>query len=455
MNAPATRAERWRHLLTGSLNRRIFSAALVVGSLTFAARVAGMAKEMFVASWFGTHDALDAFLAAFMLPSYAMIVLGNSIDAALIPVFVEAREKEGPAAAQRLLSGTLVFSVGGMLAATLLLAVAAPFLLPLLCPGFPPEKLLLTRQLFYLFLPGIVLAGLITNCESALKAGEKFALASVVPCVVPLATVAALALCGARWGIHSLAFGIVGGMLLQFAILAWSLHRRGLRLSPRWHGFDPGLRRVVRQYLPAVGASAIMCSTPLVDQSMASLLPSGSVSALSYANKFVALLLGIGTMALGTAVLPYFSKLAAQSDWKALRHTLRTYIGLIVLVTIPVVGACIFLSKPLVALLFQRGNFSPADTENVAWIQAMYLLQVPCYTLTILFVRMISSLQANHVLLWGTILSFTVNITFDYVLMQYMGAAGIALSTSIVYTVLSCFLGFVLWRKLQAVSAGA
>ncbi len=105
------------------------------------------------------------------------------------------------------------------------------------------------------------------------------------------------------------------------------------------------------------------------------------------------------------------------------------------------------------ALLFERGNFTPKDTDVVASIQSMFLLQIPFYTLTILFVRMISSLQANQVLLWGTAISFLVNVTLNYVLMQPMGVAGIALSTSIVYVILSIFLGVVLWRKLEAVSS--
>ena len=247
--------------------------------------------------------------------------------------------------------------------------------------------------------------------------------------------------------------GMLAGFAVEFAVAAFSLRRRGLVFSPRWYGPDPAVRRVMRQYFPAVVASGLMCSTLLVDQSMASMLPPGSVAALNYGNKIVALGLTIGTMAFGTAVLPYLSKMVATEDWKGLRHTLRTYLRLILATTIPVVVVGALLSRPLIAMLFERGRFTAADTSQVAWIQIMYLLQVPFYSLTILFVRVISALQANDLLMWGTVISVVVNVTMNIVLMRWLGVAGIALSTSLVYMVLSGFLGLVLWRKLKAVTA--
>ncbi|SRR5579862_808602 len=435
-----------------SVNRRIFTAAVIVGLVTLIGKILAMGKEVFVASWFGTDDSLDAFLIGFLLPSYAINVIAGSIEPALVPVFVEVRDREGTAAAQRLFSGTLTLSIALLGISALALAALAPWVVPLLCSGFSPEKTRLTLHLFYLLLPGVLLAGLSIHCEAALNAGERFAAAAFAPSVVPIVMIAALKFGGMRWGIHALAAGMAGGFALQLLMVALALHRRGLRFVPAWRGFEPGVRRVAGQYLPATLASAIMCSSVLVDQAMAGMLSSGSVAALNYGNKCVALLLTMGTMALGTAVLPYFSKMVAAADWAGIRHTLKTYIRLIALATVPLTAAGIFFSRPLVALLFQRGQFTGADSLLVARIQAMLLLQVPFYTLVILFVRMISSLQANQVLMWGTIISFVVNISLNWLLMRWMGVAGIALSTSIVYVALSIFLGGVLWRKLDAVS---
>jgi putative peptidoglycan lipid II flippase len=437
-----------------SVNRRIFRAAVVVGGLTLGVKLASLVKEVTVAASFGTADALDAFLIAFLLPSYLINVVGGSLNAALIPGYIQVRQAEGPAAAQRLFSGAVTFSGVLLLLATALLAALGPFLLPLLASGFAPDKLLLTERLFYLLLPAVAVSGLATNWESVLNAGERFGLTAFAPLMVPLTTTAALLAAGPAWGVYALVLGTVGGTLLQLSLLGLALRKQGLNLWPRWHGLDPALRRVIGQYLPMTAASALMSSTLLVDQSVAAMLAPGSVSVLSYGNKLIAPVLGIGTMALGTAVLPYFSKMVAAGDWAGLRHTLKTYSRLILLVTVPATAALVLLSGPLVQVLFRHGRFTDGDALAVSRVQAMYALQLPFYSLGILFVRLLSALRGNHILLGGTVISFVLNIVLDLALLRAFGIAGIALSTTLVYLVSCGFLGVMLRRRLQAVSEG-
>jgi len=91
----------------------------------------------------------------------------------------------------------------------------------------------------------------------------------------------------------------------------------------------------------------------------------------------------------------------------------------------------------------------------VSQVQAMYVLQVPFYALGMLFVRLISSLRANSILMWGTAINFLINIMLDYLFMSWWGVAGIALSTACVY-VISCFyLGVMLRWKLKQMDSVA
>jgi len=445
---------RWRNLFAGSVNRRIFSVTVVIGTLTLGVKFAAMFKEMLVAAWFGTGDALDAFVIAFTVPSYIMNVVAGSFNAALIPVHVDVYENEGAGAAQRLFSGTAALSLVSLTAITLCLGVSGPMILPLLCLGFSPEKMALTERLFYLLLPSIVVSGLLTNWEAVLNAGRRFWMVALAPIVLPITTITVLSLLGPRFGIGALAIGTIAGLLLQLVVLGCTLSARGINPVPRWHGFDLAMKRVVRQFIPLVAAAAVMGSTLLVNQVMAALLPPGSVAALSYGQKLVALVLTIGTVSLGTAVLPYFSKMVATANWSELRHSLVTYTRLVLLATVSMTCLGVWFSKPLVSLLYQRGSFTAADAQLVNGVQTMYMLQIPVYTLSIFFVKVISSLQANLVLVWNTILAFTVNILLNWVLMRIMGVAGIALSTTLVYTSTSIFLGVALFRKLKTRERG-
>ena len=204
-------------------------------------------------------------------------------------------------------------------------------------------------------------------------------------------------------------------------------------LRPKWHGFDSNLRQVAGQYAPMLAGSFLMSGTWLVDQAMAAGLPSGSVSALNYANNVIAFPILLAATALGTAVLPYFSGMIASEDWAGVRHTLGRYMWLVLCATVPVTILLVVFSEPLIRVLFERGSFTAQDTEVVARTSAFYALQIPFYIAGILVVRLISSLRANHILMWGAALNLLANISLNYLLMRWFGVAGIAFSTSIVY----------------------
>lgn len=198
-----------------------------------------------------------------------------------------------------------------------------------------------------------------------------------------------------------------------------------------------------------VAGAFFMSSTSLVDQSMAAMLGAGSVSTLNYGGKVLTLILGIGSVSLGTAVFPHFSRMVAASDWAGIRHTLKTYTYLILLVTIPLTLILVFFSEPLVHLFFERGAFTSADTWRVSQVQALFLLQVPFYFLGILMVRLISSLKMNRILMQGAIINLFFKIIFNYFLMQRLGAAGIALSTTLMYVVSLIYFSLMVYRKIQ------
>lgn len=180
------------------------------------------------------------------------------------------------------------------------------------------------------------------------------------------------------------------------------------------------------------------------------MLDPGSVSALGYGNKLTAVLLGIGATAVGTAFLPHFSSMAAAGDWTGMRQTLLSYMGLMLVVTIPLIACLIYLSEPLVGVLFQRGAFNAADTQVVAQVQAAYLLQVPFYLIGMLFVRCVTALRSTQVMVWGNIINLMACIVLTYAFMRLFGVVGIALATSAMYGVSCVFLMVVSWTLLQA-----
>jgi putative peptidoglycan lipid II flippase len=422
-----------------SINRGVFSAIVTVGVCTAIVKLSAAGKDLVIAYYFGTSEALDAFLMALLLPTFVTTLIGESLNMTLVPNYISVREQEGPDAAQRLFASAMVGSVALLFGFCILLALLVGVIVPLLASGFTPQTLALTQWLYLALLPALVMSGIATTWGAVLNANRRFTVTALAPGASSLAIMATLAFVGATWGVYALAVGTLLGFLLEWVVLGWALRRQGISLMPRWGGVTPALRRVCRKYAPTVAASLVMGGTLFVSQSMAAMLGPGSVSALSYGGKISTLLMSMGAMVLSTAVLPYFSQLVAVQDWESMRNTLMTYARLSFLVAVPATLLLMYHSKAVIALLFQRGAFTDADTELVSWIQTLSLLQVPLYIVSMLFVRLIISLQKNHLLLIGASLSLAVNVALNYVLMQRMGVAGIALSLSLMHLVLFLF----------------
>jgi putative peptidoglycan lipid II flippase len=435
----------WKKLTSGSINRQILGAALTVGLFTASVKLASTGKELVVAHKFGTGDDLDAFLIALVLPFFIVNVVAGSFNAALIPSYIQVREQEGKKAAQRLFSGAAIGSLGLLIITTILMVVSAPLYLPKIAAGFSAEKLNLTFQLLCVTAPLVLLSGMITLWSAVLNAGERFALAAVSPIITPIVSILLL-LIFKPWGIFALPIGLVCGAVLELVVLGTALNRQGISLRPKWYGFDTHLRRVAAQYAPMIAGSFLMCSTSLVDQSMAAILSPGSVSALNYGNKVIAIPISLTTTALSTAVIPYFSKMVARNDWTGLRRTLLKFMQIAFVITMALTGFLIVFSELIVQILFQRGSFTVRDTHLVAQIQSCFALQIPFYVVGILFVRLISAIKANHVLMYGSAINLIANVSLNYIFMQKIGIAGIALSTSCVYAISFSFLFYNLWR---------
>lgn len=424
-----------------STNRKIFRAALTIGLVSTLAKGGAVVKDLVVAHVFGRSDALDAFLIAFLLPAFVLNLVMGSLGSALIPVLIETRQKRGVEAEHRLLSSMMFLSLSVMMLVAAALGLLAPFYLRILGSSFSPGKLLLTREVLYCLLPFMVFSGLATFVSGVLSAYKKFAMPGLVPIITPLITIAAVLWAPKSWSAFPLAMGVVAGAFLEAVILLRVLKTCGMPFRLRWNGFDADVRSVMQQYAPMLAGSLLMCSTTVVDQAMAAMLPSGSVAALSYAYKIVGLIVAIGATALTTAAFPYFSHMVTEQDWAGCRHTLKRYTALVLATTVPLTLALIAFSHPLIRLIFQRGAFNALDTDLVSRVQQCYFIQIPFYMCGMLFVRFLSSIRRNDVLMYGSAISLALDVTLNLILMRKMGIAGIALSTSLVLCVSFIYLG--------------
>jgi len=412
-----------------------------------AVKIVSVAKEILVARSFGADDALDAFYVALIVPNFLSALVAASHGQALIPTYIEIRERQGQQEAQRLFANVGAYYLVILVGICLLLLGTNEWLLMALGSGFVRSKLALTRELFYILLGTVCVSGISGLWQAALNAHERFGITAIAPICNPLLVVVSLIIWAKR-GIFALALGVLFGTIGELVLSGYALKRNGISLIPRWSGLDQASRRVLTQYAPLIVGGILMSSNNLVDQSIAAMLGSGSVSALNYANKLVSVIMTIG-LSSTIIFLPNLSRLSANSDWQEMRQTIATYTWVIGLGAILATLLLVSFSEPLVAMLFQRGAFTQTDTHLVARVQTLLCLQVPFHAVGMLYVRAISSLRRNEILMWGALISISANASLDVLFMKFLGLPGIALSTSVVYVLSCCYLRYMLFRLLD------
>lgn len=433
----------------GSLRNRLagsglLSTMLTVGSLTLLVKIVAGGKEVFVARQLGVGDSLDAFLVAFSLPGIAMNVISSSFNVALIPTYIQVRERDGDNKAQQLLSNVIFWSLCLLLAVSMILAYIFPLILPYFAPSFTPQKLALTCSLFEKLLPVVTITGVATTWAAVLNAHGEFALPAMTPIISSLIIMLGLLSQIELSTVQGLAIWTLTGACLEMILLGGYLWHKGIPILPKPSKVDDDLRQVMRQYAPLAAASLVFSGTNLADQTVAARLGSGSVSALSYGGKIIALVMGVSATAVSTSVLPHFSRLVAVGEWQKLRSALKLFTLLILGTLIPAAVLISYFSVPMVRLVFERGAFTQGNTQLVAYVQMCLAPQLPFYTLGLMYLRLTSALKKNERIFQVASASVVLNFILDIIFARHLGVAGIALSTScvaLVYCIiLYCFL---------------
>jgi putative peptidoglycan lipid II flippase len=205
-------------------HRQLLLNIAVVAFCSVGVKIAGMLRDVVLASEFGTSDAADAFIAAWAIPQFLAIIVGNAFAGVIIPLQAEARGRGGERQSRRFLSEMLLLSIAGLVAVTLLLVPFRDQLLPLVTANFGSVKLAETRELWMIMLPAVFLFAMATIWSAMLNTDDRFGLAALSPMLVPFSTI------GALWiypqgGITSPTVGFVIGSLLQVLWLLFGLHR--------------------------------------------------------------------------------------------------------------------------------------------------------------------------------------------------------------------------------------
>jgi putative peptidoglycan lipid II flippase len=439
--------ERQRHILLNTL---------LVGGCFALAAAAGLFRNVIVARQFGIGADLDAYYAAFKLPDLLFtVVAGGALATAFIPVFADFLAAGDRAGAWRLASAItnlVVLVVSGL---AVLAAVLAPWLVhTLIAPGFDAQEQAETVALMRLVLISTLLFGISAVQGSVLNGFKHFLLPAIAPVVYPLGIAAGALWLAPVWGVRGLAMGAVVGAVLHLAVKIPGLVRYGFRWWPVLDLRSSAVRRVAVLMGPRVLDLGVFHLTLLVTTNLASRLGSGSISSLEWGWGAMQLPETIIGTAFGLVAFPTLADLATRGDRAGLRTTLGETLRMVLALTVPAACALILLGRPLLQLLYQRGAFDAAATDAVYTTLRFYALGLVGHSCLELAARTFFAQQDTVTPLLIATGSAAANILMGLLLMEPLGAGGLALANSLAVSGEVLVLLLVLRRRLGGVEGG-
>ena len=339
-----------------------------ISSMTLLSRVLGFVRDAIIARVFGAGAATDAFFVAFKLPNLLRRLFAEgAFSQAFVPVLAEYKNRRGEDETRILIGRVASVLTVVLLAVTVLGVVAAPLVVLVSAPGFTasPDKFQLTVDLTRIVFPYILFISLVSLSAGVLNTFSRFMLPAFTPVLLNVSLILAAAV-AAPWfdpPVLALAWGAFLGGVLQLALQVPALKKMGLLPRWDWAPNDPGVRRILILMGPAALGVSVAQISLLINTIFASFLATGSVSWLYYADRLMEFPSGMLGVALGTILLPSLAKHHADNDTGEYSKLLDWGLRMTLLLAAPAAVGLGVLATPLIATLFQYGEFGTHDLE--------------------------------------------------------------------------------------------
>jgi putative peptidoglycan lipid II flippase len=418
------------------VERQVVRALGSIGTATFASRVLGFARDMIVARAFGAGPATDAFFVAYRIPNILRRLLAEgALATAVVPVFSDYLVNRSRGEFVRMARAVLAAAIAALTITTLLGVAGAPWILRAMAPGFAadPEKnamaVLLTRVMF----PSLIVVGLAALAMGALNAEGRFFASALGPAVSNVGMILGVVLLAGRVDppILSYGVGVLAGAVGQFLVQLPSVARVGLLVAPSSELAHPALGRIVRLLLPSVFGLAAVQVTVFINTLLASLLPTGSISYLYYADRVMEFPLGVFGIALASASLPTMSRQAAARDLPAVAGTLAFSLRLSFFVAAPATAGLVILREPITRVLFKRGEFGTVETAATAAALGWYAIGLAGFSGSRIAAQAFYAIGEAGTAVRLGIVSVVANVVAAVVLMTPLRHSGLALASSV------------------------
>jgi putative peptidoglycan lipid II flippase len=401
----------------------------VIMAASILAKFGAFFTEAILAAHLGTSIQADAYyiIAGIQQVFYPMLSVG--IWKVFLPEYIRQVTNYGYEPAGILANKVLLLFTLASIIMMLLIMSFSGLVVSLVAPGFTGEVKVLSEQLVRISAPQYVFIIISSVFAALLQSHGKFFGSQIREFASHIPTIIIAVFFFKTFGVYGLAAGLVLGsafrLIIQLPFIDW-----GYKFKFDTDFKDPNIIVMLKRLPSVLITAGVSQLNSLVDKIMASGLPTGTVSSLSYGSRLLNVFSGLLTTAVSTALYPLMSRLAAEKNYEKLRAVLIQAIYLVSIFIIPVSFACVLFSNSIVSVVFQRGAFDAESASKTAAIFSAYAVGMLFMGLKDIFGNVFYSFGDTKTAMRISIVTIALNIVLNLILVKVMGVAGLALATS-------------------------
>ena len=435
--------------------RRLAFSAVIFAVGTALSRIAGLARDVLAASYFGTTAPASAFTFAYQIPNLvAGIFAQAALSAAFVPVFTELIQEGRKRDAFRLASSLfwiILIGLGGIIA---LMIAFAGVIMPLFTGDtFSAADNALTAGLAQVLFPVVLLLGLTGLLTGILQAFDEFTMPAMAPVVWNIVIIVLLVVLRPHFhsdlGIYAFAIAWLVATAVQFALVGYAVRQVDFRLQFKVDWRDPRVRQVFALMLPVTVGLGIINLDQLLNSAFGSLVSTQAPSAIDRAFRIYMLPQGMFSVAITTVLFPTLSRLANVRDAVGIRRTVGNGMRQITLLLMPCTSLLIVLATPITRLVYQRGTFNAHSTDLVSTALFWFAFSLPFAGINLLLSRCFFAMRKPWIPTRLAALNMIVDVIVSLALYKPLGIEGLVIGTAAANAVMTWLQFTRLRRGLQ------
>lgn len=398
--------------------------------LTLFGQLISFVREAVFAAYYGVSVSADAYVIAAQVPVTLFAVVGVSLTTTVLPIYTKKMKTEGQKEANNFINNMIsIFTIISVIF-VIIGIIFAPQIVHIFAPSFSDTAKLLTVKLTRIIFPIVIFSSLFNIYKAIHNAHESFFTPVIAVYIQSIVISLAIVLFGKKFGIYPAAIATVVAGALEMGCLAYTIRKKYV-YRPYLNIFDSELENVLKLIGPVIVGVGIAEVNRVIDRMLASGAGEGAVASINYASKLINVFSGLLVSGLSVVCFQKFTELYAENKIPVLLSQFIKYIKLACFFTIPISCGLLVMSTEAVTIVFGRGEFNGNAVNTTSYVFLFYSIGLTFIVLRELGTKVFYAMHDTKTPMINSAIGVGINIVLNIALVQKMGAAGLALATSI------------------------